>query len=382
MSAATAASSREQEGYSMTEQQFRVFDADGHVFEQDNELVEYYEGEYKGAMRLTTFNLMPSLDYWNRALIMQRGDAKPRSNTYTTGEIWSNLLDELQAEGSVLYPSAGLGIGLIQQADWAAATATAYNNWLEDRYHRVDDRLFGAGLLSVQDPDAAVKELRRCATERFNFVAMMLPSVTCLPRYFGDEYFWPIYQEAERLDFPLAFHGGPSRGHGFNYFDDFAKTHALEHPFPLMIQLTDMILSGVFDVFPKLRVAFLEGGCTWVNFMIDRLDYEYDSVFGFKLRQKLKKKPSDYLREGENFYVGVELGERTTKYVVEEIGADKLLYASDYPHEPPEEEILGDVPSFLRDSDLGDEANEKILYHNAKRFYRIDERVAQRAAAE
>ena len=300
----------------------------------------------------------------------------------TNGKIWSGLLDELGAEGSVLYPSAGLGIGLIQQPDWAAATATAYNNWLEDRYLRVDDRLYGAGLLAVQDPAAAVKELRRCATERFNFVAMMMPTGTSVPRYFGDEFFWPIYEEAERLDFPLAIHGAPSRGFGFDYFNDFAKTHALEHPFPLMIQLTDIILSGVFDAFPKLRIAFLEGGCSWVNFMIDRLDYEYESIFGARLRTKLKKRPSDYLREGENFYVGMELGEATAKHVIDEIGPEKLLYASDYPHEPPEEQILGDVPRFIQSSGLSEEVMENILYHNARRFYRIDQRIRQRAAAE
>lgn len=366
----------------MAKNRLRLFDGDGHVFEQDEELVQYYEGEYKDGMRLTTFNPIPSLDYWNRSLIMQRGDTARRSNTFTTGPIWSELLDELQAEGSVLYPSAGLGIGLIQQPDWAAATATAYNNWLEDRYLRVDDRLFGAGLMAMQDPREAVKELRRCATERFNFVAMMMPAGTSLPRYYGDEFFWPIYQEAERLDFPLAIHGAPSRGYGFDHFNDFAKTHALEHPFPLMIQLTDIILSGEFDAFPNLRIAFLEGDCSWVNFMIDRLDYEYDSIFGTRLRKTLKKRPSAYLREGENFYAGLELAESTAKHVIDEIGADKLLYASDYPHEPPQEQILEDVPQFIENSGLSDEVMEKILYHNARRFYRIDERVRQRVAAQ
>jgi len=360
----------------------RLFDGDGHVFEQDDELAQYYEGEYTDGTRLTTFNMIPSLDYWNRSLTLKRGDKKPRTNTYTTGEIWSGLLDELGAEGSVLYPSAGLGIGLIQQPDWAAATATAYNNWLEDRYLRVDDRLFGAGLLSIQDPAAAVQEIRRCVTERFNFVGMMLPTSLSVPRYYGDEFFWPIYEEAERLNFPLAIHGGPSRGYGFDYFDDFAKTHALEHPFPLMIHLTDIILSGVFDAFPNLRIAFLEGGCAWVNFMMDRLDYEYDASQGSVARAKLKKRPSDYFREGENFYVGLELGESSTAHIIDTIGADKLLYASDYPHEPPEEEILEDVPKFIQTSGLSDEVMEKILCHNARRFYRIDERARQRAAAE
>ena len=73
----------------MAKNRLRLFDGDGHVFEQDEELVQYYEGEYKDRMRLTTFNPIPSLDYWNRSLIMQRGDTARRSNTFTTGPIWS-----------------------------------------------------------------------------------------------------------------------------------------------------------------------------------------------------------------------------------------------------------------------------------------------------
>ena len=58
----------------MNKNRLRLFDGDGHVYEQDDELVNYYEGEYKDGLRLTTFNLIPSLDYWNRSLTLQRGD--------------------------------------------------------------------------------------------------------------------------------------------------------------------------------------------------------------------------------------------------------------------------------------------------------------------
>ena len=118
---------------------------------------------------------------------------------------------------------------------------------------------------------------------------------------YGHEFFWPIFEAAEKINMPLAIHGAPSRGFGFDHFQEFVKVHTLEHPFPLMIQLTDIIFSGVFDVFPNLRIAFLEGGATWVPFMMDRMDYEFDSIFGTAARKKIKKSPSEYIREGENF---------------------------------------------------------------------------------
>ena len=110
------------------------------------------------------------------------------------------------------------------------------------------------------------------------------------------------------------------------------KVHTLEHPFLLMIQLADIVFSGVWDAFPKLKIAFLEGGATWVPFMMDRLDYEHDSVFGAASRQKLKKRPLDFLREGDNFWVAMELGEANLKYTIDAIGPEYILYGSDYPH--------------------------------------------------
>jgi predicted TIM-barrel fold metal-dependent hydrolase len=54
--------------------------------------------------------------------------------------------------------------------------------------------------------------------------------VTCLRKGYGHESFFPIYEEACKLDMPLAIHGAPSRGLGFDFFDTFVEVHALEHP--------------------------------------------------------------------------------------------------------------------------------------------------------
>ena len=161
-------------------------------------------------------------------------------------------------------------------------------------------------------------------------------------------------------------------GMGFDHFRPFLKVHTLEHPFPLMIQLTDMVFSGVFDRFPKLRVAFLEGGCGWVPFMMDRMDYEYDSLFGISARNSLQKRPSEYLSTGENFWVSLELGEKSLKYAIEAMGgSERILYASDYPHEPNEDDLSGDVPDFLANPDYDDTVKKNILYDNQLRFYRL-----------
>lgn len=355
----------------MTAHGMRIFDGDGHVLEDDQEIASRFEGDLKGLRMFKPWTLFPSLDGWARGFVLATEDAG-RKYTYTDAKVWGEVLDKMGLEGSVLYPTAGLAYGLITDVKWATHVAVAYNNWLEDIYTSQDKRLFGAGMTPVHDPAVAVKEIRRCAKERKNFCAMLLPTVTHLGKTFGDESFWPIFEEAERQDIALAFHGAPSRGFGFDHFREFARVHALEHPVPLMIQLTDMIFSGVFDAFPKLRVAFLEGGCGWVPFMMDRLDYEYDSVFGVAARKRLKKKPSDYMRDGENFWVAMELGERSLKYTIDAIGSERILYASDYPHEPTEEDLNTELPEFVESNEYSQAVKDNLLYKNMKRFYRLN----------
>jgi predicted TIM-barrel fold metal-dependent hydrolase len=348
-----------------------VFDCDGHVLESDKELVQYYEGKYEGLRLFNPFGIWPTLDGWARGFLFANEDAN-RKYTYTDAAIWGEMLDILGLEGSVLFPTAGLACGLISDFEWATVTATAYNNWLEDRYTAKDERLYGVGMLPIQNPAAAARELARCAKDRIRFPACLLPSQTCLGKTYGDEFFRPIFAAAAEYDMPLAIHGAPSRGLGFDHFTEFARVHALEHPFPLMINLTDMIFSGLFDDYPNLRISFLEGGCSWVPFMMDRLDYEYDAIQGAKARERLKKRPSEYIAEGENFWVSVELGEKGLKYAVDAIGSERIMYASDYPHEPTEEDLAADLPDFLADSDYSDTVKTNVVYKAAKRFYRLD----------
>ncbi len=347
-----------------------VFDGDGHVLETDADLEGRYEGVWTGNKRLGGMTIFPSLDGWSRSTIVHEGD-EGRKYWTTDAEIWAELLDKVGLEGSVLYPTAGLAYGLMQSEEFQTATCIAYNNYIEEEYCRKDDRLFGVGMTPYADVPTAVKEVARCSKERKNVAAMLLPTVTVNGKYFGNEEFWPIYEEAERQNMPIVFHGAPSRGFGLDNMKPFVKVHTLEHPVPLMIQLTDMMFSGVFETFPDLKFAFLEGGCAWVPFMMDRLDYEYDSVFGAPIRPRLSKKPSAVFRDTESIWVSCEMGEASLKYVVDAVGSDRVIYASDFPHEPTEDDLTDDVPDFLANNAYSMEIKSKVLYHNAKALYGI-----------
>ena len=315
--------------------------------------------------------IFPGLDGWSRGPMIAKEDSN-RKYWHTDAAVWSQCLADIGADGSVLYPTAALAHGLMRDVRFAVATAIAYNNWLEDRYTAKDERLYGAGVLAVQDPHAAAAELRRCAKDRKRFPAMVLPTVTKLGKTYGDEFFRPIFEAAAECDMALALHGAPSEGFGFDHFTRYISSHTLEHPVPLFINLTDMMFAGVFDAFPTVRFAFLEGGCSWVPFMMDRMDYEFDSMHGVIARKVLKKRPSDYFRDGESIWVAMELGERSLPHVVDMIGSERILYASDYPHEPSFEDLTTELPEFLKSDGISAEAKANIVNNNARRLYRIN----------
>ena len=66
------------------------------------------------------------------------------------------------------------------------------------------------------------------------------------------------------------------------------------------------------------------------------------------------------------------MGEAGLKYTIDTMGADRIVYASDFPHEPTEEDLTSDLPNFLADTQYTEDVKRKIARDNAKRLYRID----------
>jgi len=361
---------------------FPVIDGDGHIFENNDTMISCYEGP-RANKKTKSAPIFPSIDGWPRRANNQFNDDNPNRPDHTDAAVWAAALEKFGLAASVLFPSAGLGIGLMRDRDFCTATAIAYNNWMETTFTSRDPRLFSAGLVPLMDPTAAVAEIKRCATVRKGFACMLLPTVTSSTLAYGEEFYWPIFEEAERQNMPIALHGGSSAGFGLDHFTAFYMVHALSQPVPIFKQLTSIILSGVFDAFPRLRMVFLEAGCSWVPFMMDRLDGEYGKIYSKALRNKVKRHPSEYIRDTGNFWVSLELEEqeRSLKYTLDAIGPDRIIYGSDYPHETPDKSIAGSVTEFIDNPMYSDEVKEKILGKNAMKLYNITDHGIDRSAA-
>jgi len=340
--------------------ELRVFDTDGHIFEKDDIIAEYLEAPYRGRKELFLYPFFPPPDGFHR-MARRIADGRPYVVSADDPRAWSEVLEREGIKQTVIYPTAGLGVGFIQDPDWAIVACRAYNDMLADRYIKYDPRLAGVALLPIQDVRESAKELRRAVQDLGMLGGILAP--VGFPKPLGDPYFDPLYEEAQELGVPLAIHGAPTKGLGFDFFTRLIEARSLSHPFCQMIHLTSIILEGVLERFPKLIIGSLEGGCEWIPFLMDRLDMEY----GNRLPQVplCKKKPSEYMTNGRIYY-HAELWEKMLPYVIERVGEDQIIYASDYPHEP---DLAKAIKEFHEREDLSDSAKQKVLQDNGFRFY-------------
>ena len=331
-------------------EQFSIIDADGHVTESNESLKKHLKKEYRNRPLMHA-------ESWDRTF----GGSLGKRNEDPKVQLADMDTDGIDIQ--VIFPSH-LSLNAEKEADLATDIARAYNDWLAEFCAADPRRLKGVAMVALQDVQAAIQEARR-AVERLGFVGVMMPT-NVRDQDIGKREFWPFYEEVERLNVGLALHGGiraAERMHG--RFDRFISVHSLSFPFECMAALTGLIFAGVPETFPKLRIAALEACCGWVPFLMDRLDEEYE-IRGSKEAPLLKKKPSEYMTSDQFFYA-FELEESTVPYVIDRIGAGKLLYSSDYPHW--DTSWPNTVKMFTGRQDISEADKRQIAWNNPLNFY-------------
>lgn len=279
-------------------------------------------------------------------------------------------LVDMDSEGvdvAVLFGGSFAGtIPALEDAALAIELARARNTWVAEYCAQNPARLKGTAVLPQQDIPASVTELRRAVTE-LGFVGVsLLPNLR--GRHMADPYFFPIYEEAERVKVPICVHmflgRYGSEATGTTRVDKFFYSHLFGHVFEQMIALSVVLGEGLLDRFPKLRFVFLESGCGWVPYWFNRLD-EHQEVLGVQL-PALKTKPSELLQRGQ-LYFSCEPDETELAHVVDTIGDDWIVFASDYSHF--DSRFPGASEPIVEHSKLGDVSKRKILNDNSRRLY-------------
>jgi len=346
----------------------RIIDGDGHVFEDSKAMAKYIPASASDGRIPDRW--FPPLDHFHAFI----GRTPPGSFRMVGPDGWLEFLDDVGIETTVLYTTGGLAYGKVFHLDWAIDLARAYNNWLHETYLTRSPRFKGMALIPMQEPEAAVEELRR-AVEELGFSGAMFPS-TGLKDHLGAKEYWPVYREADRLGCALGIHGGAHSGLGFDHMNVYTPVGAMGHPLGLLINFSGIVFNGVLDRFPNAKFGFMEGGVAWLLVALERFDRAHETHVQYnprgELSPKADEKVSDYIRkhvkEGRLF-IGCEGDEPALPYAVSQVGGEAFVYSSDFPHEVNNEMCKQEIQELVESDELTETDKKNILHANAERFY-------------
>jgi uncharacterized protein len=295
----------------------------------------------------------------------QRG-ARPRP---TTPELRLADLDRDGIDKEIIYGCLMIN-DLIADGAQRAWANSIYNTWAAD-FARASDpnRVFPLAIIPNNDPKDAAAEVRRCATLGLRGGDLAFKRMS-LPLYHKDWY--ALWEAAAECNFPISFHSTGFKGLRTPDTPQMEKEYMVQwrlvrsalFQLDTMEVLVSLIASGACEQYPNFKFVLGESGVTWLPYVFDRLDTEYEDrarALGFKL------KPSDYFRR--QGYVTYQQ-DQYLEPIVPLIGEDNIIWGADYPHPdclwPNSHTILGkNLAGF------SDKVRRKITHDNVARLYNL-----------
>jgi predicted TIM-barrel fold metal-dependent hydrolase len=263
-----------------------------------------------------------------------------------------------------------LSVCYMPQREFANAVASALNDHMIDNWLSKDARILGSIVVGAQDPLAAAAEIHRVGGHA-RICQVALPTRSPLTGQWGDEHYHPIWEAAVAEDLAIGFHttaaGGntpPPLSTGWpRTYMEFTASYAI----PAQAELLGMVLRGVFEKFPTLRVVMIENGFGWLPSLMWRMDKRWRELHSEV--PWLRRLPSEYILDSVRFTTQpMEEPPRRGELaqLIEMMGSDELLmFATDYPHWD------FDSPTRSLPSELDAELKSRILGRNAIEFYKL-----------
>jgi predicted TIM-barrel fold metal-dependent hydrolase len=235
----------------------------------------------------------------------------------------------------------GIGFGIlnplvssqgVRNLEHSAALCRAINHWQAEKWVAGEPRLHASIVVPYEDAEASADEIRHWAGNS-RFVQVLLLSRTSMPP--GNKRYWPIYAAAADAGLPVGIHafgnsGWPVTSSGW---PSFYMDEMVGHAQTSQSGLVSLVIEGVFERWPKLKLVLIESGFTWAPSLLWRLDRNFDI-----LRSEvphLKLKPSEYVRRNV-WWTSQPMDEPENKRMLGDIfawlGWDRIMFSSDYPH--------------------------------------------------
>jgi uncharacterized protein len=345
-----------------------AIDADGHVMEPDSAWLQHLPEEMHAVAprRCLDSRGQRCLSIGGRTWVLPPWN--PEWPALTTGGSDPIVrLRDMDADGidiAVLFPTTGLYLSGVDTPDIAAALARAYNDWLAVYCSADTDRLVHVGALPQADVRDTIAEARRCVRDLGSKALMMRPNPVA-GRNLDDAAYEPLWDAIEELGVTVVFHEGttmnvPQSG---ERFVNFGFRHACSHPHEQQYAVLALTGGGVLERHADMRVLFVESGCGWLPYWLERLDEHMEEWAYAGAPPPLP--PSEYF--ARQCFITTEPNERSLPQVIELVGDDVILFASDYPH--PDAIFPGAVDALAQRDDLSDASKRKILRSNAERCF-------------
>lgn len=282
--------------------------------------------------------------------------------------------------------------------DLAQWCVTAYNDWIIDGWSAsAPGRYLPLIILPLWDPNAAAKEIERCAAKGAKAIAFSEnPSKLGLPSIHDADRFWhPVFAAANETGLPLAIHFGSSSSVPETSPDAPGLVSGTLSPISLAYCMTDWMWSGLLWEYDNLKLLMSEGGIGWIPYMVERMeniirhhpqhekgDYKFNLATGKgeptgRGGIVFKQSPTEMFN-GHIF--GCFIDDVYGCRHLEEIGVDNVLIETDYPH--------GDssFPNSIENArtqlaDYSDDVKYKIMQGNARALFRLDPSIVQPPSA-
>lgn len=329
-----------------------VFDCDAHIMEPADLWQRYLEPRYRDrAIRIEDVDGVESLIIGEEVMLAGRlaglgGANLPREAFFAGGLRYADgcppasydptarlaMMDEWGVDRCVYFPTIGILPFPTDDMDLANAYCRAYNNWAAEFRETAGPRVTPMAIVNWFDVDEAAKELARCLKRGFGGV--FVPPETVRGIRPGQAQFDPIWRLLDEAGLPGCLHVIVRFGGAAVPFAAWHETQpgpsftfGLGAPGQLIPALTSMVLDGLFERFPALKVVCVEAGCGFAGYLMDRLDEKHHF---FKAVSPLTLKPSDYIKR--NVWFVAEPEERTIPAMLDLVGEDRIFWGSDFPH--------------------------------------------------
>lgn len=330
-------------------------------------LFPYLDDHWVDYIQNSEFHGPSANDYPKGAPTSARPESRPEAGSSagaTLDLVREQVLDPWNTEVGIL--TCSYRVQSIKNEDIAADLATAVNRWQVETWLDPEPRLRGSMVVPSQTPERAAEEIRQRSSHP-QFVQISLPVRSYIP--YGNRFYDPLYAAAVEHELVVGLHFGGAPGHPptpVGWPSTYLEEHAgMAQAF--QSQVISMVIEGVFERFPTLRVSLIEGGFGWMPSLMWRLDKDWKG-----LRSNtpwVRRWPSDYMRDHMRLTVqpmGAIPNQEYVAHIIDQMESeDMLMFATDYPHwhyDSNEDAWPVQLPEPL---------NSKIWSENARAWYRL-----------